>query len=653
MIKYLMESEQVGCSNVKIQDNFWDKKMHLIQEKVLPYQWQALNDNIKDATPSYCIKNFRLAADMTEGLDISNREHKQFKGLVFQDSDVAKWIEAVAYCLTWHEDEQLEATVDEVIDLICRAQQADGYLNTYYIINGLEKRFTNLTDNHELYCLGHMIEAACAYYHASKKRKLLDAMIRYVDLVDRIFGPEEEKQKGYPGHPVVELALVRLYEITGNEKHLKLAKYFIDQRGQQPLYFSEEAKRNNNGFYWKDSNFKYAYYQAHQPVREQETAIGHAVRAVYLYSGMTDVARITQDQTLIDCCETLWNNIYTKQMYITGAIGASAYGEAFTFDYDLPNDLIYGETCASIGLVFFAIRILRMRPRRQYADAMEMALYNGIISGISLDGTRFFYVNPLEVLPEAIEKNKAFEHVKGERQKWFGCACCPPNVARMLSSLGDYIYTKNDTTVWQHLYIGSKAEIEVGQHNVCLNTETSYPWDEKVLIKVSAPEGVGISYACRIPSWCSEWKVMLNNKPAVYEIRDGYAYLKENVMNDDCIELVFSMPVAFVKSNPKVRQNVGKSAVMRGPIVYCLEEADNGKDLGSLHLGNRKNINRSFEEELEGIVSIMLEGEKESGIDELYYTSQQVNKEEKLLRFIPYYTWANRELGEMIVWIND
>lgn len=646
-------STPIGCENVKIQDTFWDQKMKLIYEKVLPYQWDALNDRIADAEPSHCIANFKTAAAITAGtLSPGDKDHP-FKGFVFQDSDLAKWLEAAAFSLTWHQDGELEKRMDDAIDLICSAQQEDGYLNTYYIINGLEKRFTNLTDNHELYCLGHMLEAACAYYHARGKRKLLDAMIRYVDLVDSIFGPEEGKKKGYPGHEVIEMALVKLYEITGEEKHRKLAAYFIDQRGVQPLYFAEEAKSNRNEFFWKDSAFQYAYYQAHKPVREQEAAVGHAVRAVYLYSGMADVARLTGDESLVQACGRIWEDIACRQMYITGAVGSSGYGEAFTFDYDLPNDSVYGETCASIGLVFFAMRMLRMKPSAMYADVMERALYNGVISGISLDGTRFFYVNPLEVLPEAIEKDEGLRHVKGERQKWFGCACCPPNTARMLSSLGSYIYTSNENTVWQHLYIGNETKLQMPCGTVTLRSKTSYPWDEKVTIDVEAPGEAALPYAFRIPGWCREYRVMLNGSPAQAEVSDGYAYLAEPLKDKDCLELFFAMPVEFVASNPKVRQNVGKAAVMRGPVVYCLEEEDNGKGLAAVHLGAHEDVRARFDRELlGGVMTVEMTGLVETAKEALYFTQEEVAFEKKHLKFIPYYAWANRTPGEMMVWIN-
>ena len=330
---------------VRIDDAFWSRTRETVRREGIPYQWRALNDMIPDAVPSHCMRNFRVAA---------GKESGGHAGCVFQDSDAAKWIEGAAFSLRWHPDPDLEATVDGAIDDIVAAQQPDGYLDTYYIINGLDRRWTNLKDNHELYCAGHMIEAAVAYYQATGKRKLLDAMIRYVDCIDAVLGPEAGKLHGYPGHPVIEMALMRLYGVTRDEKHLRLARYFVDQRGQRPLYFEEEDARNGNAFYWKDSYFRYQYYQAGMPLREQTEAQGHAVRAMYLYAGAADVARETGDAGLAETCRRLWDSAVKKRMYVTGAVGSSEYGEAFTFDYDLPNDTFYGETCAAIGLVFFA-----------------------------------------------------------------------------------------------------------------------------------------------------------------------------------------------------------------------------------------------------------------------------------------------------------
>jgi len=573
---------------------------------------------------------------------------------VFQDSDFAKWVEAAAYSLVWHPDPALEKTLDDAIDIVCNAQQEDGYLDTYYIINGLDKRFTNLKDNHELYCFGHLLEAAAAYYEAAGKRKLLDAMIRYADCIDRHIGPQEGKLHGYPGHEIAEMALVRLYAITKDEKHLRLAKYFIDERGQKPLFFDEENRRNNNSFYWKDSSFQYQYHQAGKPVREQRAAEGHAVRAVYLYSGMADIVRITGDAALTEACNALWDNIVNRQLYVTGAIGQSAYGESFTFDYDLPNDTVYGETCASIGLAFFARRMASIAPRGTYGDVLEKTLYNGIISGMSLDGTAFFYVNPLEAFPQASLKDRRMHHVKIKRQKWFACACCPPNLARIIASLGNYVHSFREDALFTHLYIGSEAKVNLCGEDVSVKIETRYPWKEQIDISFKMNRNVKFKYGFRIPGWCKKYNILLNNADISFDIEDGYAVIDREWTSGDKLSLVFDMPVNFLRSNPRVRENTGKVAVTRGPVVYCAEEEDNGDELYKFHLGNPADIEVAHKDDLlEGvtIISFNAKHEKDWAEDALYRTEETL-LEDKKITLIPYYAWANRSPGEMIVWMN-
>ncbi|GHV38819.1 hypothetical protein AGMMS49546_09850 [Spirochaetia bacterium] len=659
----------IPLNNIKISDSFWAPFMERVRTRVIPYQWEALNDRVPDAEPSYSIRNFKLAARLTHPeLDYGVDPGAGHGGRVFQDSDLAKWIEAAAYSLVWRPDPALEKILDGAIDIVCNAQQSDGYLNTYYIITGLDKRFTNLKDNHELYCFGHFLEGAIAYYEATGKRKLLDALIRYADCIDKNIGPEEGKLHGYPGHEIAEMALVRLYQISADEKHLKLAKYFIDQRGQQPgqlpLYFEEETKRNGNAFFWQESYFQYQYYQAGKPVRDQHVAEGHAVRAVYLYSGMADIARISGDHALMAACEDLWNNIVNRQMYITGAIGQSAYGESFSRNYDLPNDTVYGETCASIGLAFFAKRLSAIAPKGAYADVLERALFNGIISGMSLDGRSFFYVNPLEVIPEASLKDHARRHVKIERQKWFACACCPPNLARIIASLGSYVHSANADTLYTHLFLGSEARITLGGREVKVGIETKYPWEGQVTVSFDLEGSALFSYGIRIPGWCGAFKLTLNGGAADYTLKDGYALISREWKGGDSLDLVLEMPVTLVETNPLVRENIGKVAVTRGPLVYCIEEADNGPGLFKVHADGAKDPKVRYEKELlEGVVAISFTGKKEKdwqgdggagGMDggALYRRAAEPVFEDKELRWIPYYAWANRKIGEMTVWVN-
>jgi len=640
-----------GCGETlygaRIGKGFWSAFRDTVVREGIPYQWRALNDEIEDAEPSRCMRNFRIAA---------GKEAGEFHGFWFQDSDVAKWLEGVAYSLRWHPDPALEAIADGAIRDVVDAQQPDGYMDTYYIINGLEKRWTNLKDHHELYVAGHMIEAAVAYYQATGKRVLLDAVIRLVDHIDSVIGPEEGKLHGYPGHPVIEMALMRLYGVTGNEKHLRLAEYFVRQRGQSPLYFEREDEINGNGFYWKNSHFQYQYYQAGLPFLQQKDAVGHAVRAMYLYSGAADVARATGDKALADTCRRLWQSTVKRRMYVTGAIGSSEYGESFTFDYDLPNDTVYGETCAAIGLVFFARRMLALEKKGEYADVMERALYNGVISGMQLDGKRFFYVNPLEVLPIACEVDQHKRHVKPERQKWFGCACCPPNIIRLLASLEDYIYTAENDEVFVHLYVAGAVQFEKNWNRVVLSTRTNYPWEGDMAFTVQADRPLEFGLNLRVPGWCRRWALYVNGEAVEAEPEDGYLHIRRRWEDGDEVSLALDMPVRLVRANPRVREDAGKLCVCRGPIIYCLEESDNGPDLHLVRLNAARPEDFDVQwlpDKLGGIVELSCEGlrETDAGWGEALYSDDAPDEAVPVtLAFIPYYSWANRNVGEMQVW---
>ena len=645
----LKKTESADLKNVCIQDGLWKKYIDLVRNTVIPYQWDALNDRIPDAEPSNAVRNFRIAAGEEKG---------EYGGMVFQDSDIAKWLEAVGYSLAGHPDPQLEKEADEFIDLMGRAQQSDGYLNTYFTIKEPEKRWANLTDCHELYCAGHLIEAAVAYYNGTGKRKFLEIMSRYADYIDTVFGPEQGKLKGYCGHEEIELALVKLYKATRNKKYLKLASYFVDERGKQPYYFIQEWEKREKKTYWQQGIIPkpdMSYNQAHKPVREQTDAVGHAVRAVYLYSAMADLAAETGDDKLVATCKTLWNSIAKKQLYITGGIGQTRHGEAFTFDYDLPNDTVYQETCASIGLIFFAHRMLKLEPSGEYADVLERALYNSVISGMGQDGRSFFYVNPLEVLPEASEKDPGKKHVKPVRQKWYGCACCPPNVSRLLASLGSYIYTSNDSTLYAHLYIGGEAKLRAGGGEVSLVQETSYPWSGEVKLQLKQAPGSTFALGLRIPGWCRSAVIKVNGENVNISdvLHDGYAMLHRPWKTGDIVELKLDMPVELIRANPKVHVNAGKVAIQRGPLVYCLEEADNGKNLASIELDCTKSLESAYDGDFFGGATVITGSAlrvDESGWENTLYRPYSRNEETISLKAIPYYLWANREIGEMQVW---
>lgn len=649
-------------------EGFWKEKMELVRSEVIPYQWDILNDRVEGASPSFCMRNFKIAGKLMrekreQGAEFEepvytfrgfealpeDMEHLEdrFYGYVFQDSDFSKWIEAVAYSLVSHPDPELEKTADEAIDIVCAAQMENGYLDTYYIINGMDKSFSNLKDNHELYCLGHLTEGAVAYYQATGKDKLLKAAMKFADYVDSCFGPEENKCKGYPGHEIAEMALVRLYEVTGEERYLNLARFFIDERGKQPYYWDCEGEVK------QEEGERYQYHQAHRPVREQDEAVGHAVRAVYLYSGMADVARITDDEELKQACRRLWKSIVQEKMYITGAIGGTHIGESFSFPFDLPNDTAYAETCASIGLIFFARRMLEMEPDAAYADVMEQALYNSVLSGMALDGKSFFYVNPLEVLPEACHKDERKFHVKPVRQKWFGCACCPPNLARIISSIPTYAYIENEDTLFMHLHMSGVVEKQLDSQTAVFSVESGMPWDGKVSVTYTGEQAAAMKLAVRIPGWCESWKAKgLENFECTQE--KGYYYIEGTWETGSQVVFEFDMDARFYQADDRVREDIGKLAVMRGPIVYCAEEADNGKNLHLYQIDPLQPV-QNDEIEIEGqkYPSLCVAARKKIRTEtagQLYTKYEKAEYEQVQLRMIPYFAWANRGENEMAVW---
>lgn len=644
----MLRMKAVPLNVVRIEDSFWSKRIDQMIDEILPYQWDALNDAIPGAEPSHTIENFRIAAGKVQA---------DYYGMVFQDSDVAKWLEAVGYALAIKRDEKLERIADDVIELLGRAQQPDGYLNTYFTVAKPGQRWTNLRDDHELYCAGHLIEAAVAYYEATGKRTFLDIMCRYADYIASVFGAAPEQIAGYDGHPEIELALVRLYHATGEKKYLELSKYFVEERGRTPHFFQlEDAGRTE-----KRAERKFDYFQAHLPVREQRTAEGHSVRALYLFSGVTDLAVEYNDSQLLEVSKELWRNVTQKRMYVTGAVGSNERWESFTIDYDLPNDRAYAETCASISLMFWAHRLLQIEADREYADVMEKVLYNGILSGISLDGKRYFYVNPLEVWPEACRVRDDLKSVKPERQPWFGCACCPPNIARLIASLGQYIYSANNEQkeLYVHLFIGSETTVNLGDTKTVVKQQTNYPWDPSVSFAVTSDRADEWTLALRLPGWCREPRIRVNGQELDVSgvNRKGYAYIKRVWSSGDQVELTLPMNVDKVRANPKLRENIGKAALQRGPIVYCLEEADNGPNLPDLRLPHHSELIPVYENELlDGIVA--LEGEalrSETSAapgDALYFTASLPTVPVRI-RAVPYYAWANRGLGEMAVWIRE
>lgn len=718
-------SRPLDLRQVRITDEFWGREQELVRGKVIPYQWEALNDRIPGASPSFSVRNFKLAGRMMsrqrekgedfvapvytfrgfEALpdDPKNPDPDKFYGFVFQDSDLYKWIEAVGHSLAHHPDSELERTADEAIDMVCAAQAENGYLNTYYIINGMDRIFTNLRDHHELYCFGHLTEGAISYYRATGKDKLLNAVRRYADFLCEWFGPGEGQCKGYPGHEIAEMALASLYELTGEEKYLELCGFFLDERGRKPYYFDleemERAAYEGRVYREPEEKIRYAYHQAHLPVREQTEAVGHAVRAVYLYSGMADMARLKDDESLYKACRRLWDSIVKEKLYITGGIGATHMGEAFSFPYDLPNDTAYSETCAAIGLAFFARRMLEIEADAEYGDVMEQALYNTVLAGMAQDGQSFFYVNPLEALPEACRRDERKFHVKNVRQKWFGCACCPPNIARIISSLGAYVYTANDSALYTHLYIGSRFACELGGEKLEGEMYSGFPWNGKVDIDLRVKKKVRGTLAFRIPGWCRHGEIELRRAGAEklktvtlfrsafeagqlilkgdgekssdgqkfdVKLDKGYLYMTGSWEGVDHIALSFPMDVRMIAANEKVRENIGKAAFTRGPLCYCLEEADNGKDLHLLKADLGRLLNRECGGlDLQAVKTEMsaqqcgemcvlkvpgLRLEDREG-KALYEDFVRPKESEVTLTLVPYYFWNNRGEGEMQVWV--
>ena len=629
-----MTTKHISLEKIKISDPFWNDVQELVRREVIPYQYEALHDRVDGAEKSYCIENFikagKVAAAIRNGEEVpvypadkwqytdDNCDKNAFHGWVFQDSDAYKWLEAVGYSLINHPDPELERKAKEVVSIICATQLENGYLDTLYIINNRNEIFTNLRDFHELYCFGHLVEGAVSFYHGTGDRRLLDAACRFADLICDTFG--EGKIRGYGGHEIAELALVKLYEETGEKRYLDTAAFFVNERGRRPYYFDVERGANSAGE-------AYHYNQAHRPVRQQSEAVGHAVRGVYLYSGMADVARHTNDNELYKSCLNIWENIENRKLYITGGIGATVDGEAFSFDYDLPNDLAYSETCAAIGLIFFARRMAEFAPLSNFGNVAERALYNTVLAGMSEDGKSFFYVNPLEVNPVASHLDSRKRHVKPMRQKWFACACCPPNLARLISSVGEYAFGESDSTFFVHQYIGAEINSRFGK----IKIQSDYAANGDVTITADS----AVNLALRIPDWCKSYTVS-----APHTVRDGYAYIEGATE----VSVHFESAAKLVKCSNRVRANIGKAAVTRGPFVYCAESVDNGENLQMLVLDR----NTKFTQDGEFLIA---DGWRETPQNSLYSDYSPADKTPCKIKLHPYYRWGNRGENEMQVYL--
>lgn len=580
----------VNFSEVKIIDNFWSPRLK----------------NHKDVTLGVCIDQIENQTGRIRNFENAALKQGNHSGIYFDDSDVYKALEGMAYSLQNNPDPVLEAKCDEWIAKFAAAQEKDGYINTYYTLTGLDKRWTEM-DKHEMYCAGHMIEAGVAYYNVTGKRNLLDVCIKMADHMMTQFGPG--KRDWVPGHEEIELALVKLYQATGEKKYLDFSEWLLDERGK--------GLGANNGEPWDA-----AYHQDDKPVREMTDIAGHAVRAMYLYCGMADVAAYTGDQGYIDALNRLWDDVVLRNMYITGGIGQSAHNEGFTEDYSLPNLTAYCETCASVGMVYWNWRMNQFTGDGKYVDVMERSMYNGALAGISLNGDRFFYVNPLESLGDH------------HRKAWYGCACCPSQICRFLPSIGNYIYGVSNDEVWVNLYIGSQASVKYGKKDLTLTQETNYPWEGAVKITIGAKSPVNAEMRLRIPGWCKSYTVKVNGAEVKPLVESGYAVLPGKWSDGDAIELNMDMPVEVVAADPRTKEDEGMRAIQRGPIVYCIEEADNKDGFDDLKISENADFTTAFEKDLlNGVVTI------------------DAKVGDRTLKYIPYYSWDNREAGKMKVWV--
>ena len=599
--------KKIDYSDIKITGGFWRQKQDLVRHVTV----QAVYDRFFETGRFDAFK-------CDPGAEI--------KPHIYWDSDVAKWIEGVAYLTREKREPELEKIVDGVVDEIEKHRDPCGYFNSFYLAMEPENRFT-WRDCHELYCLGHLIEAAVAYYEATGKDKLLKLVCDYADYVEKVFKIEGSAKFKTPGHEEIELALVRLYDCTKEERYLALSKYFIDEKGHEegdPLCL------------WTE----YAYSQSHKPVREQETAEGHAVRAVYLYCAMADLALKYNDEGLKNACKKIFENISTKRMYVTGGIGSSSEGEAFTIDYDLPNLISYTESCAALGLSLFAHRMLLLENDAKYAHVVERAIYNGFMSSISLDGRGFFYTNPLEILPhmlvrEASVKNKNPMRLPNpQRQEVFDCSCCPPNIVRFIPSIANFIYTADESTVYLHQFMDSQAKVKVGNKEIEITQKTAYPFDGAVNISV---KGGTVRLAVRVPEWCD-----------CYEAEgDGYMYYEISDTGAD-ISLNFQLQPRFVYANTEVLSNAGKCALTVGPLVYCMEGCDNAHHLRNIVVDTDSEFTCGYNGEL-GVPTVTVNATARDEKGALYSFNKGKAVDTKAT-FIPYYAFANRGVNEMQVW---
>ena len=616
----------VSFTKVTLLDSFWSKRLETNRTVTIPFGFRKCEEEGR-------IRNFAKAGGLMEG---------KYEGkMPFDDSDVYKIIEGASYSLSTHPDPKLDAYIDSIIEKIAAAQEDDGYLCTWKSLNPDTTpawwvkpgpRWYNLGSSHELYNAGHMYEAAYAHFKATGKRNFLNIALKNADLIDDTFGPGKDMEP--PGHQIIETGLIKLYRASGNKKYLKLAKFFLDQRGNA-----------------KGHKLYGAYSQDSIPAVQQDEAVGHAVRAMYMYAGMADIAGIMKDSLYLKAIDRIWDNVVSKKIYITGGLGARHQGEAFGNNYELPNLTAYNETCAAIGNVYWNQRMFLLHGDSKYIDVMERTLYNGLISGVSLNGDTFFYPNCL-----ASDGKYKFNQGSLTRQPWFDCSCCPSNIIRFIPSVPGYIYALKDNEIYVNLFIASKAEIELNRNKVEINQQTNYPWDGQIKIRINPQVKSEFVLKVRIPGWATgkpvpsdlyrfaddnteSYILTLNGKPIDFKIDKGFAVIKHEWSKNDILELDLSMPVRLVLANEKVKDDRGMAAIERGPIVYCAESADNGKDIPGFVIPDQANFKSEFVDNLLG------------GITTIEANVKYNSGKKRELTAIPYYAWSHRGPGEMAVWL--